>query len=782
MALKLIFLYTLFSAVILQCTFAVTAHRAQFWKPYRSLGTYQLSIDQIKYVVIPDSESENLSAAIEDLLALLEDRYGKRLETVTVGRPKYSISFELAKTKTDGGAYTILRERSKVLIRASSAEGWSNGLYAIMKDMLGARWYWDGALGCELVEANRLYFLHSPWIETPTFVQRRLYPVTSDFARRNRLNSVYSFNHNLANIFTADIYETHPEVFSKINGRRKTPRGSSGTDPQPNFIEMGTVEIAAQAALDYFETYPERTSYSLSINDNVLFDTGLRTKLAVSPVRYFRGRPDYTDLVFNFMNRVADRVFDQAGAWQTPQGQDRFLTALSYYWTEPAPTISLHPRIMPVLTSDRSQWHDPIYREEDKALIQAWSLSGAERIATWDYYFGAPYVYPRQFNEWIAQSLPFLADAGVDVFFSQLPSFWGLDGGKAWLAAELLWDTQQDATALLDEYYINFFGAASESIRSFYETAEAHRNSHLGTAEWIKLYKDESGIALFGPEVIASMRAYIEEAKLLVRDDVRRSNRVEVVSRAFRLSELYSRYDQTRRELVDLCINSAQSQRIESQLEIFRHARGSYEAYMEQYLEDDYAPLGRYIKRVQSDPEALALRAIEGGSEGTFHSLSKDPALVHQIWYKRNFLGPSFPWLDQWQLNYRPSENFNVTASEWGTGSSGLRITDADIVSITQNYSVVPNQSYELHMSAAWKISLDNRIYIHATWLDSEGDRLRAEVPLRLPLGQVLEPVDIIIPFSAPEGSSEVMLRILASRQYLDDFLDIIALDFGSVY
>ena len=123
-----------------------------------------------------------------------------------------------------------------------------------------------------------------------------------------------------------------------------------------------------------------------------------------------------------------------------------------------------------------------------------------------------------------------------------------------------------------------------------------------------------------------------------------------------------------------------------------------------------------------------------------------------------------------------------MTASEWGTGSSGLRITDADIVSITQNYSVVPNQSYELHLSAAWKISLDNRIYIHATWLDSEGDRLSTQVPLRLPLGQVLQPVDIIIPFSAPKGSSQVLLRIIASRQYPDDHLDIIKLDFGTVY
>ena len=92
------------------------------------------------------------------------------------------------------------------------------------------------------------------------------------------------------------------------------------------------------------------------------------------------------------------------------------------------------------------------------------------------------------------------------------------------------------------------------------------------------------------------MRAYIEEAKLLVMDDARRLARVEVVSRAFRLCELYSRYEETRRELVELCINSAQPERIAWQLEKFRRSRGDFEAYMDQYLEDDYALLDVILK------------------------------------------------------------------------------------------------------------------------------------------------------------------------------------------
>ena len=186
------------------------------------------------------------------------------------------------------------------------------------------------------------------------------------------------------------------------------PKGSAGYDPQPDFTEPRAVEVAAKAALAAFAKNPEARSFSLSINDNTLFDDSEATRRVIEPVEYFRGRPNYTDLVFGFMNQVAEQVFEQGGAWTTPAGEPRYLTALAYYWTEQSPSFPLHPRVMPVLTSDRAQWHDPAYRAQDKALIQRWADSGAERLATWDYYFGAPYVYPRQFNQWIAESLRYM--------------------------------------------------------------------------------------------------------------------------------------------------------------------------------------------------------------------------------------------------------------------------------------------------------------------------------------------------------------------------------------
>lgn len=781
---------------------AVLDQRAQAWKSQRVLGSSQLSINQIETIVLPEVDADALTSPIEDFVSLMEQRFGQAPDLVSAGHPKNALYFQRVEGEFKGGAFTILRERTRVTIRSADTAGWRNALYTLSKDMLGARWYWAGELGFEWAEPHRDSFGLRPWREIPAFVQRQFYPVDNDFGRRNRLNKVYSFNHNLAKVFNAELFESKPEVFAEVNGRRRKPANHGGTDPQPDFTHPDAVEIAAQAALDYFKKNPEANSFSLSINDNVLFDTTEATAAAVSPLRYFRGRPDYTGLVFAFMNKVAERVFDEADAWQTPSGEDRYLTALSYYWTEPAPTIRIHPRVMPVLTSDRAQWHDPDYRAEDKALIEAWAASGAEKVATWDYYFGAPYPYPRQFNQWIGESLRYMSEAGVDVFFSQLPYFWGLDGAKAWLGAQLLWNPRQNPDDLLDDFYTNFFGPAAGPMRAFYEIAEQHRNEHEGKADWIKLYKDEASIALFTPAVLAEMRHCLDEAGARVagsaaiaragvstnldsgpptgRDPARFQHRVQVVSEAFRLTELYADFDQSRRGLVTACFDRDPAPKIEAGLRRYRKADAAYRKYLQDYIRSsDFAPQRRHIAQGQSNPERLAMAVLNGVDED-FYSFSEDPKLGHHGYENRNFLGPILPQVKGWYMDYRPSEHFKVEASQSsGSDAAGLRISGADIVSVFRKFPVVNYQEYAFKMRASWRTSLDNRVHLHVAWLDRKGRTIRSEMPLRLPIEHRETPVWIRLPFTAPRDAYDIRLRLVVSRQYPGDYFDLNEIDFG---
>ena len=800
----------------LVATLSAQSSRPGAWRVDYLPGSSRLALKSLRILVVPAEPEAALSAAVEDLRHVFERRTGVALEVQTAGpnRPKYALYLGDSggiRSQLQNDAFIIHRQGTRVFVAGDGEAGVMNGVYALCQELLGARWYWAGDLGLELIGSPPDKFPEGRWREEPAYVMRSFYPMNGDFGRRNRLVQHFQFNHALAQVFTPALYEAEPEVFSEVYGRRRTPKGSAGYDPQPDFTESRAVEVAAKAALAAFAKNPEARSFSLSINDNTLFDDSEATRQVIEPMEYFRGRPNYTDLVFGFMNQVAEQVFEQGGAWTTPAGEPRYLTALAYYWTEQSPSFPLHPRVMPVLTSDRAQWHDPAYRAQDKALIKRWADSGAERLATWDYYFGAPYVYPRQFNQWIAESLKYMSANRVSVFFSQLPSSWGLDGCKAWLAAELLWNPDQDAAALLDEYYTHFFGAAAVPVRAFYEEAEAHRNANEGKAEWIKFYEDEFGIELFDAARLRELRELIEAGKALLVDDPRRLARIEVVSEAFRMTELFAQYHATRARLVANGLdvlserNEGLPNALPKQLSDFIAARAAFDTFSQQLLEDPiHARLKSFTKSLKLDPVGFALAAMAhagveisadehleyavvaevaqqwGADVGAYISKLSNVDLQHMATTPkaRNFLGPDLPKVPKWNLDFRPAQHLAVGPV---SANQGISVTGADVFSIFRDIPVVPGRRYLLDASIAYQISPDNRTQVKLSWKDQNGDVLQQEKLFRCPTGSSDGVRRVVLPIYAPEQASTMRLRFSISRQYKGDFLDLHSADVGLI-
>ncbi|MGB0743774.1 MAG: hypothetical protein ACPGSB_04540, partial [Opitutales bacterium] len=203
---------------LLVCLQSPLPARSAWWKPERVPGSAQLSVESIRYLVLAESPSAPLSAAADDFLDVMERR-GMKLTLLgpEVDRfPKEAIFLIRDQEQGMRGGFSIRRNRSRIFLRAASDNGIVNGLYAICRETLGARWYWAGDLGFEFAGKAEDKFPDRAWREQPAFDQRALYPVASDFGRRNLLNRTYSFNHNLARIFTGDIYDTSPEVFAEI--------------------------------------------------------------------------------------------------------------------------------------------------------------------------------------------------------------------------------------------------------------------------------------------------------------------------------------------------------------------------------------------------------------------------------------------------------------------------------------------------------------------------------------------------------------------------------------
>ena len=790
--------------------------RGPYWMPKRVLGSAELRWSDVKILQVPGSRTERLDAAIGDFVGAAQDR-GLNFEVIE--RTGHFSKNSLVLQRVDGasgigGGFTLRREGSRAFLRASNEAGWVNGLYTLADRAFGARWYWPEEIGYELVSVFDDTVPTRGLRVRPSFVQRRLHPVGTAFARRNRLKGVYSFNHNLARIFTPEVFQTTPEAFAEIGGKRAQPRKSAKYDPQPNFTSEAAVRLSAEAARDFFDAHPEANSFSLSINDNSLFDESAATEAVVAPLEYFRGLPNYTDLVFGYMNAVAEEVFRDPAYWNSADGAPRYLTALAYYWTEQSPSFKLHPRVMPVLTADRAQWHDPIFRREDRALIERWAGSGAERIATWDYYFGAPYPYPRQFTEQISESIPFLHDQGIDVFFSQLPSLWGLDGPKAWLSAQLLWDADQDSAVLQEEYFLSFFGAAAEPMRAFYELAERRRSRTAGAAKWIKFYKDEAGIELFDAATMRKLRDYLESAAGLVTDDGRRAERVAIVSQVFAFSEAYHAYQVARRALVESSFQALQSAtnrdattlasawtELESCNSNLQKVRAELKA------EPLHKALSAFDRIFQSDPRPLALAAIAESKVVALDFLDEDAAallgrfrgvgletsdgselidnstLRHSGSERRNFLGPEIPVMPGWNIKYRAAEGLDVRSAR-GTIEAGLFIHNADIVSVDQRVPVLGERVYLLEIEADWRVSPDNRTWVQLFWRDSSDSKLRTDLLLRLPsVGSGKSGTWRFI-LGSPTHAEKLKLLLVTNRQYPGDFLELKRLslkDLGSL-
>ena len=175
--LKALLKVLLLSLLIAYPCLGLSYHGAQPWKPQRLVGSAQLSIFQIDAIVLPESASKSLVDSVIDFSNLIQRVSGRSVQVLSGGRPKNAIYFQLTADLSKGGGFTIHRERTRVYIRSGDPAGWSNALYTIAKEMLGARYYWAGDLGLEFVKPSLTHFPNRPWRETPTFVQRKFHPV-----------------------------------------------------------------------------------------------------------------------------------------------------------------------------------------------------------------------------------------------------------------------------------------------------------------------------------------------------------------------------------------------------------------------------------------------------------------------------------------------------------------------------------------------------------------------------------------------------------------------------
>jgi hypothetical protein len=439
----------------------------------------------------------------------------------------------------DGFRVRTLPE-GRVVLRGPTGFGTILAVNWYAQHGMGVRWFMPGPWGEVVPALDNWSPLALDRVIVPVFVSRELSGLDREgleWARRNGLHGSLPHAHALKGVFPPQLFDAHPEWFPLLEGRRYRPVSSNDYNWQPN---LALPEVAAHAAAQadvFFDRDSHATGISLSVNDSICFDQSDATVRARGPLRWFRGRPDYSDVVFGFMNRVADHV-----AHRHP---DKLLSAYAYYWCENTPSFSVRPNVVPWLTADRSQWYDEAYRAEDRALIERWCHSGAKIVGMYDYLYGAPFLVPRVTTRLTAESIEFAYRKGVRAYCAEAYPNWGLDGPKLWVAAQLLWDPAQPVDALLKDYYAHFWGEAASPMRRFYERCEKAWLRQPGPGWWLKYYQDEAQAELFPSVLCADLRSCLEDARSLARDPAVQA-RVEMASASFAVTERFSAFCEAR--------------------------------------------------------------------------------------------------------------------------------------------------------------------------------------------------------------------------------------------
>ena len=445
-------------------------------------------------------------------------------------------------------------------------------------------------------------------------------PANAAWAQHNGLTPPLSFSHNLANVFPPTLFAGHPDYFPLVNGQRERPAARSYAW-NPDLSRPDVALHAAKVAREAFFAEPDRVSFSLGVNDGLLYGESPELLAAVMPQRWFRGRPDYSNLTFRFLNRAAEEL--------SRSHPDKFLGALAYYWEENTPDFPVHPQVIPFLTADRSQGYDPAFWREEFALQERWAKAGPRRLGLYDYLDGVGFVIPRMHPHLLAENLRHARGIGFTDYFGEASPNWGIDGPMTWLVAQLLGDPNQDADVLLNEYYQRYFQESAAPMRRFFERCEAQWIRQPGASYWLKHYRNESQADLFPSAVCAELRKLLDEAGRLARRDKVHA-RVALVADAFGVTERLVRMNEIRAQLSRETVTNRLAGRAGAELlGAYLDARHDFIRYSQDVTVRQPLAFSQilYEDFLRNDPTVAAAAQLRAGASVTSNAAA-DPLVV----------------------------------------------------------------------------------------------------------------------------------------------------------
>ncbi len=431
--------------------------------------------------------------------------------------------FDVAPLGDDG--FTIRTVEERLVIVGGPGDGTLNGVYTFLEDYLGCRWYSSRVGHVPKAKTIRVHAIDDT--QVPAFRFREVYysdAMDPDYARRHKLNGNASivrdgrlveemhrgwglWCHSFFSLVPPDTYfDTHPEYFSLVDGKRVRDKQLCLTNPD-------VLRITLDSLRRMMAEEPDAHYWSVSQMDWA----GACQCDACRAIDEREESPMGT--LLTFVNRIAAEF------------PDKTISTLAYQYTR-RPPKTLRPadnvlinlcsieciRNRPIATAPRSA----SFRED----LESWSAV-CDQLFVWDYVV--------QFKNLVSPFPNFhVLQPDVQIFeknhvvglFSQgnreaHGEFCEL---RAYLLAKLQWNPDCDVEALMADFLRGYYGDAAKPLRRYIDemhsalhesgdrlqifgNPQAHRRGHLS----------EERVARYGRLFDKAERRVAEDEDILLR-------------------------------------------------------------------------------------------------------------------------------------------------------------------------------------------------------------------------------------------------------------------------
>ena len=451
---------------------------------------------------------------------------------ISIGRTELLSEAQLPCAGTELGkdGYAIAVKDEALFIIGGRRRGPMNGVYALLEEDIGCRWYVRGMT--TIPHALELIVKPVPRVSVPQLDRREAYYSDAlgdlDWSLRNRLvgvgvavpqelggspRAVPSFVHTYASLVPqGEYFDEHPEYYSLVDGKRRSS--------QLCMTNQAVRRIIVKRVLELLEQDPAATAVDISPNDGKGYCQCEPCK-AVDDAEGTR-----MGTLLAVVNAVADEV-----AKVRP---DVMVQTLAYLDTGmPPKTIRPRPNVQVVLCTDRHAWGwlglHVTETDEFNSWLKAWSELNAN-IVIWDYTIGfGRYLRPIANMPVVGQNLRYYAAQGVKGVFLQAqhqPTY-GVDRAllRCWVWSKQLWDPSRNTRDLMRDFTYGFYGRAAEPMHAYNEMMwRIWERHHLDgfqrrNRDWEVMYD-----AAFAERAVALM----EQAEQLAGDDAGLLRRVRL--------------------------------------------------------------------------------------------------------------------------------------------------------------------------------------------------------------------------------------------------------------